>query len=357
MEVAMIIVAIDPGSTSTKLGVMKDNEIIKKSISHDRKEIDACHSIYEQKDFRFSIIKQILGDLLSKGEKIDAVVGRGGLMKPITGGVYRVNDKMIEDLKIGIMGQHAANLGGIIAKELADFYGCEAFITNPPVIDEMDDVARISGLRGIERKSMFHALNQKATALKVSKKINKKYEELNLIVAHLGGGVSIGMHAKGRVVDVNNALDGDGPFSPERSGSLPVDGVLELLKKGVYTIDELRMTVSRKGGLYSYLNTVDLKEVEKMIDNGDEKAKLYYEAMAYQIAKEIGALATVVKGEVDGIILTGGLVFSERFVKLIVERVSFLGEIFLEPGENEIEALIDAGIRVLTGEEMPKEYK
>lgn len=352
----MKIVAVDPGSTSTKIGIYDDGKLVKKSISHDRKEIDACSSIYEQKGFRFDIIKQILGDLLNPDEKIDAVVGRGGLMKPITGGIYRVNERMIEDLKIGVMGQHAANLGGIIAKELADLYGCEAFITNPPVIDELDPVARVSGLKGIERKSMFHALNQKATALKVSEMIGRDYKELNLIVAHLGGGISIGIHSKGRVIDVNNALDGDGPFSPERSGGLPVDGVLDLLKKGVYDIDGLRMVVSRKGGLYSYLGTVDLKEIEKRIDEGDENAKLYYEAMAYQVSKEIGALATVVMGKVDGIILTGGLAYSERFVKMIIDRVSFIGKVYVEPGENEIEALIDAGIRVLTGKEEPKEY-
>ncbi len=352
----MIVVAIDPGSTSTKIGVLKGNEITKRSISHDRKEIDACNSIYEQKGFRFNVIKQTIGELLNPVEKIDAVVGRGGLMKPIKGGVYRVNDRMIEDLKVGVMGQHAANLGGIIAKELADIYGCEAFITNPPVIDEMEPIAKVSGLKGVERKSMFHALNQKATALKVAEKIGKSYDELNLIVAHLGGGISIGIHSKGRVIDVNNALDGDGPFSPERAGGLPVDGVLELLKKGVYSIDELKMIVSRKAGLYSYLGTVDLREVEKMIDNGDENAKLYYEAMAYQVAKEIGALATVVSGNVDGIVLTGGLAFSERFLKLITDKVAFIGKIIIEPGENEIEALIDAGVRVLTGKEQPKEY-
>lgn len=352
----MLIVAIDPGSTSTKLGVLKGGKIIKKSISHDRKVIDACQTIYEQKDFRFSIIKQVLGELLDNTEKVDAVVGRGGLMKPIQGGVYKVNERMIEDLKVGVMGQHAANLGGIIARELSLIYGCEAYITNPPVIDEMLPIAKVSGFKGIERKSMFHALNQKAIALKVSEKLGKRYEDLNLIVAHLGGGISIGIHSKGKVVDVNNALDGDGPFSPERAGGLPVDGVLELLKRNIYTIEELRSVVSRKGGLYSYLNTIDLKEVEKMIDNGDENAKLYYEAMAYQVSKEIGALSTVVSGNLDGIVLTGGLAYSERFVRLITDRISFLGKIFVEPGENEIEALIDAGIRVLSGKEIPKEY-
>ncbi|MCX8084526.1 MAG: butyrate kinase [Calditerrivibrio sp.] len=352
----MIIIAIDPGSTSTKIGIFKDSNLFKQNIQHDRQEIDKYKNIIDQKDFRFSLIKQTLNNFLPYPTKVDVIIGRGGLIKPIKGGIYKVNEQMLHDLKVGVMGQHAANLGGIIAYELAKIYSCEAYITNPPVIDEMIPIAKVTGLKGIERKSMFHALNQKATAMKVSKKIGKSYEEVNLIVAHLGGGISVGIHSKGSVIDVNNALDGDGPFSPERAGSLPVDGVLELLKNGSYTIEELRNTVSRKAGLYSYLNTVDLREVEKMIDKGDENAKLYYEAMAYQVAKEIGALAPVVSGDIDGIILTGGLAHSERFINLIIDRIKFLGKIFVEPGENEIEALIEAGLRVLTGEETPKEY-
>lgn len=352
----MTIIAIDPGSTSTKVGVLQNNILVKETFNHDRKIIDSFRSIYEQKHFRVDIIKDFIEKKLSKTEQVKAVVGRGGLTKPIKGGVYRVNSNMLEDLKIGIMGQHAANLGGIIAKEIAEIYGCEAFITNPPVIDEMSDIAKVTGLKGTLRKSMFHALNQKSVALKISEKIGRDYKDINLIVAHLGGGISIGVHEKGEVTDVNNALDGDGPFSPERSGSIPVDEVIKLLKNGVYTADELKTKVSRKAGLYSYLGTTNLKEVEKMVDDGDKDAKLYYEAMAYQVAKEIGALATVVKGAVDGIILTGGLAFSEKFVKLISDRISFIGNIFLEPGENEIESLIDAGLRVATGKEEYLEY-
>lgn len=352
----MIIIAIDPGSTSTKLGILKDSFLKKHSISHDRKEIDACSSIYEQRGFRFNLIKRFVDSELSSTEKPDIIVGRGGLIKPIKGGVYRVNDRMVEDLKIGVMGQHAANLGGIIAKQFADFYCCEAVITDPPVIDEMHQLARVSGLDGVERKSMFHALNQKATARKVSKRLGRKYEDLNLIVAHLGGGISVGIHRKGEVIDVNNALDGDGPFSPERSGSLPVDGVIDLIKSGKYTPDELRAVVSRKGGLYSYINSINMKEIEERIANGDQKCKLYYDAMAYQVAKEIGALATVVNGEIDAIVLTGGLAFSERFVSIISDRVKFIGKVIVEAGENEIEALIDAGKRILTGEDVMKEY-
>lgn len=352
----MIIVAIDPGSTSTKVGILKDTILEKQSIFHDRKDIDACSSIYEQRRFRFNLIKQILGSGLNSTEKPDIIVGRGGLINPIKGGIYRVNDRMVEDLKVGVMGQHAANLGGILAKQFADFYCCEAVITDPPVIDEMHCLARISGLDGIERKSMFHALNQKATARKVAENMGKSYEELNFIVAHLGGGISIGIHRKGEVIDVNNALDGDGPFSPERSGSLPVDGVIDLIKSGKYTPDELKTIVSRKGGLYSYINSTDLKEIEDRIANGDERCKLYYDAMAYQIAKEIGALATVVNGEVDAIILTGGLAFSENFVSVISDRIKFISNVIIEAGENEIEALIDAGKRILTGEDVMKEY-
>lgn len=352
----MVILAIDPGSTSTKIGLLIGENIVKKTIYHDRKDIDAAATIYEQWGFRFNVIKQFIGDELSDNKKIDIVIGRGGLIKPIKGGVYRVNDLMINDLKIGLMGQHAANLGGVLAKHIAEIYGCEAVITDPPVIDEMDDLARISGLKGVERKSMFHALNQKAMAKKVAKKLGKRYEDLNLIVAHLGGGISIGIHKKGAVVDVNNALDGDGPFSPERAGGLPVAGVLELIKSGVYSVDELKQVVSRRGGLYSYLNSVDLKEIEKRITDGDLEAKLYYNAMAYQVAKEIGGLSTVVNGEVDAIVLTGGLAFSEKFTNIIRDRVKFISTVIVEPGENEIEALIDAAKRVLLGEEEIKEY-
>lgn len=352
----MLIIAIDPGSTSTKIGILQNNEIIKETFNHERSLIDSFETIYEQKDFRLKAIKDFLQKKLSKTEKVEAVVGRGGLTKPIKGGVYRVNEEMLKDLKIGVMGQHAANLGGIMAKEIARIYGCEAFITNPPVIDEMSEIAKVTGFKGTTRKSMFHALNQKSVALKVSQKIGKKYDEINLIVAHLGGGISIGIHQKGNVTDVNNALDGDGPFSPERAGSIPVDEVIKLIRKGLYTADELKNIVSRKAGLYSYLGTTDLKDVEKRIEDGDGEAKLYYEAMAYQISKEIGALSTVVNGNVDAIILTGGLAFSEKFVKLINERVSFIGKIFIEPGENEIEALIEAGLRVTTGQERYLEY-
>lgn len=352
----MSIIAIDPGSTSTKIGILKNNTLTKETFNHQRDIIDSFKTIYEQKQFRLDLIKDFIQKKLSKTEHIKAVIGRGGLTKPIKGGVYRVNSNMIEDLKIGIMGQHAANLGGIIAKEIAEIYHCEAFITNPPVIDEMSEIAKVTGLKGTTRKSMFHALNQKSVALKVSEKIDKNYEEINLIVAHLGGGISIGVHQNGAVTDVNNALDGDGPFSPERAGYIPVDEVIRLIKNGVYTADELKNIVSRKAGLYSYLGTTNLKEVEKRIDEGDEEANLYYEAMAYQVAKEIGALSTVVNGKVDGIILTGGLAYSEKFVKLIAHRVSFIGNIFLEPGENEIESLIDAGLRVITGKEQYLEY-
>lgn len=352
----MIIIAIDPGSTSTKIGILKNNILTKETFNHQREIIDSFKTIYEQKQFRLDLIKDFIQKKLSKNEHIKAVIGRGGLTRPIKGGVYRVNSKMVEDLKIGIMGQHAANLGGIIAKEIAEIYHCEAFITNPPVIDEMSEIAKVTGLKGTTRKSMFHALNQKSVALKVSEKIGKNYEEINLIVAHLGGGISVGVHQNGAVTDVNNALNGDGPFSPERAGYIPVDEVIRLIKKGIYTADELKDIVSRKAGLYSYIGTTDLKEVEKRIDEGDEEANLYYEAMAYQVAKEIGALSTVVNGKVEGIILTGGLAHSKKFVKLIAQRVSFIGKIFVEPGENEIESLIDAGLRVITGKEQYLEY-
>jgi len=352
----MNILIIDPGSTSTKVGIFHNKELIKENFKHERIEIEQFKTIIDQLEYRFNIIKHFIQNnhpTLS----FSAVIGRGGLIHPVEGGVYRVNNKMIEDLKAGINGQHASNLGGILAKRFAKHYQCEAFIADPVVVDEMMLIAKYSGLKGIERKSIFHALNHKATARKVANKIGKSYEEVNFIVAHLGGGISIGIHSKGKVIDVNNALDGDGPFSPERAGSLPVSGIKDYLARNNISIEELTKIVSKQAGLISYIGSVDMIKIEEDIKNSDRHKEEIVNAMAYQIAKEICSLTAAVNGNIDGIILTGGLAHSKYLIDLISKRVSFLGEIFVEPGENEIESLLMSAKLVLEGKIQINEYR
>jgi butyrate kinase len=264
---------------------------------------------------------------------------------------------MVEDLRMGLLGQHASNLGGILAREIASQLNIPAFIVDPVVVDEMEEVARLSGMPDIERISIFHALNQKAVARRAARDLGKSYEEANLIVAHLGGGISVGAHKKGRVVDVNNALDGEGPFSPERAGGLPAEGLLKLCFSGKYTMDEIKKKMVGKGGLVAYLKTNDAREVEKMIEEGNKEAELIYRAMAYQIAKEIGNCAAVLCGQVDAIVLTGGIAHSKMLTGWIKERVEFISQVMTYPGEDEMSALAEGGLRVLRGEEKAKEYK
>ncbi len=350
------ILAIDPGSTSTKVGVFYKNGLMKETISHDRDLIDSFENIFDQKDMRVSSIYAFLKSKGLSSVKFDAVVARGGLLKPIEGGVYLVSEAMLDDLRSGKYGVHAANLGGIIAHEFSVYFSCPAFIVDPPTIDEMDEVAKLTGFKDLTRKSKFHALNQRAAARKAAETLGKRYEEVNLIVAHMGGGVSIGAHKNGTVVDVNNALDGDGPYAVERTGSLPVGDLVRLIKDGIYTPDELLNIFSKKGGIYSYLGLTDMKKIESMIENGDRYARLIVDGFVYQIAKEIGSLACVLDGKVDGIVFTGGLAYSDYIIEKISNKVSFLAPIFVFPGEFEIETLIDGALRVLKGEEKAKDY-
>lgn len=352
------MLVINPGSTSTKIAVFDDlNPVFVETLRHSSEELAPYNTIFEQYEFRKNVILNALKEKNVPIESLNAVVGRGGLLKPIEGGTYNVNEKMIEDLKIGVQGQHASNLGGVIAYEIAKSVNIPAFIVDPVVVDEMDEIARISGMPEIQRKSIFHALNQKAVAKRYAKEHGKKYEELNLIVAHLGGGISVGAHRKGRVVDVNNALDGEGPFSPERTGSLPVGDLVKLCFSGKYTLDEIKKKITGKGGLMAYFGTNDARDVEKMMVEGNKEAELVYKAMAYQVAKEIGMCATVLKGEVDAVILTGGLAYGKTFVEWIKERISFIAPVVVYPGEDEMLALAEGGLRVLRGEEIAKEYK
>jgi len=349
---------INPGSTSTKIGVYEDEkEVLVVTLRHSSEEIGKFQGIYEQFNFRKEVILNALKENNFDISTLDAIVGRGGLLKSIEGGTYAVNEAMLNDLKIGVQGQHASNLGGIIANEIGKSLDIPAFIVDPVVVDEMMDVARISGIPEIERKSIFHALNQKAVAKRYAKEIDKKYEELNLIVAHMGGGISVGAHKAGKVIDVNNALDGDGPFSPERSGGLPVGDLVKMCFSGKYSIEDIKKKINGKGGLVAYLNTNDAKEVGDKAEAGDEKYKLIFEAMGYQVAKEIGKCAAVLKGEVDAIILTGGIAFGKSTVNYIKERVEFICPVVVYPGEDELLALAEGGLRVLNHQEEAKEYK
>lgn len=352
------LLVINPGSTSTKIAVFEDENIIfSETLRHSVEELSKYEHVKDQYQFRLDIILDTLKKNNIDINTFSAIVGRGGLLKPIEGGTYKVNDKMIEDLNSLDLGEHASDLGGILAYGIANKIGVEAYIVDPVVVDELQDVARISGLKDIERISIFHALNQKAVARRHARIKGEKYEDLNLIVVHLGGGISVGAHYKGRVIDVANALNGDGPFSPERSGGLPVGDLVNLCYSGKYTCEEMKKKLVGKGGLVSYLDTNSAIEVCEKIKKGDEYAKLVYYAMAYQVAKEIGACAAVLKGQVDGILLTGGIAYDQVFTDWIKDMVSFISEVYIYPGEDELTALAEGALRVLKGEEAAKEYK
>ncbi|MGC9312831.1 MAG: butyrate kinase [Sediminispirochaetaceae bacterium] len=352
------ILVINPGSTSTKIAVFEgEKEILNKTIRHDSKELSRFETITDQYDFRADIIKESLKQEGISPDSFDAVIGRGGLLRPIPGGVWAVNEQMISDLREGVSGQHASNLGGLIAHEIAEVSHAPSMIADPVVVDEMEDVARISGHPELPRLSIFHALNQKAVARRAAKELRRPYEEINLIIAHMGGGISVGAHVKGKVIDVNNALNGEGPFSPERSGTLPAGLLVELCFSGKYGKKEIMKMLKGNGGYMAYLGTADGREVEKRVNDGDKEADLIFRAMVYQVAKEIGALSTTMQGRVDGIILTGGLAYSELMTSRIKERVEFLGRVFVYPGEGEIEALRDSALRVLRKETGAQNYK
>jgi len=353
------ILAINPGSTSTKIAVFENSkQVFLKNIKHTSEELAPFSKISEQYEFRKKIILKELIDANIDINLIKVVVGRGGLVKPIPSGVYTVNERLKEDLKIGILGEHASNLGGLIADDIAhSINNAQAYIADPVVVDELEPLARISGHPEFERISIFHALNQKAIARTHAKQVGQKYEEMNLIVAHLGGGISVGAHKQGRVIDVNQALDGEGPFSPERSGTLPVGALAKLCFSGKYTLSEIKKMITGQGGFVAYLGTNDAYEVEKNAEAGDEKAKLIQDAMAYQVAKEIGSMSTVLSGQVDAILLTGGIAYGKPFVNEVKKRVSHLAEVFVYPGEDEMKALAMNGLMVLEGEVEPLVYK
>jgi butyrate kinase len=352
------ILVINPGSTSTKLAIFEnEKEVLKDTIRHSAEELSPFERITDQYEFR----KRVIMDFIKKAgydiKYFDAVVGRGGLVQPIPSGTYEVDEKMLQELREGKYGEHASNLGALIANELAKEAGVKAYIVDPVVVDEMMEVAKYSGHPDFVRKSIFHALNQKAMARRVARELGKKYEDINVIVSHMGGGISIGAHKKGKVVDVNNALDGDGPFTPERSGTLPMTQLIDLCYSGKYTFNEVRKLIKGKGGLVAYLGTNDALKVQKKVESGDEYATLVYKAMAHQIGKWIGKMAAALDFEVDAIVLTGGLAYDKDFlVPWIKEMVSFIAPVYVYPGGDEERALAEGVLRVLRGEEQAKKY-
>ena len=353
-----LILAINPGSTSTKISVYEDTkEVFTKTLRHSNEELAPYKNVIDQLEFRKETIKAALKENNIDINTLAIIVGRGGLVKPIPSGVYEVNQAMIEDIRTGKNGEHASNLGAIIANELAqEVGGIKALIADPVVVDELEPVARISGHSAFPRISIFHALNQKAIAKLYAKNNGKEYKDLNIIVAHLGGGVSVGIHSKGRVIDVNDALRGEGPFSPERSGGLPAAAVVDACFSGKYTEKQIRKMISGEGGVVSYLGTNSFMDVENRVNAGDPEAILINEAFAYQLAKEIGAMATVVEGKVDAIIITGGIAYNKDLMEIVKRKVQFIAPVSIYPGEDEMGALAGNGLAILNGTEEVKVY-
>lgn len=351
------ILAINPGSTSTKVSLFNEKEeVATRTIRHSTEEIGQFDGVMKQKAFRMELI---LSFLLEEGfavETLRAVVGRGGLLKPIPGGTYLVEKDMLKDLEEEKYNTHASNLGAVLAYEIAELAGVEAYIVDPVVVDELNDVARISGLKGIDRRSVVHALNQKAVARRVLREKGKTYEASRLIVAHMGGGSSIAAHDQGQMIDVVNGLDGEGPFTPERTGGLPLYDFAKMILEENLNLDDVKKRLAGKGGVYAYLKEIDLRNVIERIDNGDEEARLILEAMTYQLAKAIAEMAAVLKGRVDLIILTGGIAYAKLVIEQITERVDWIAPVIVHPGEMEMEALFEGVIRVLNNEEQVKHY-
>ena len=353
------ILTINPGSTSTKIALFENDQLrFERNIAHNSEDLKKIGAIPEQFSFRKQLVEDVLYKENISLSDIDIVIGRGGLVKPIESGVYRVNSRLKEDLKAGIMGQHASNLGGLIAAAIAEqIPGVEAYIVDPVVVDELSDVARLGGHPLFPRKSIFHALNQKAVARMYAQERGIPYEQLNLIVAHMGGGVSVGAHRKGRVIDVNNALNGSGPFSPERSGTLETGLLVDICFSGEYSKTDVQKMLSGQGGIVAYLGHSNTKKVVDDALNGDKRSELIIQAFCYQVAKEIGAMGTVLSGRVDAILLTGGIAYSDYICQEIIQRVSFIAPVVTYPGEDEMRALAVSGLAVLLEECHPKEYK
>lgn len=352
------IIVINPGSTSTKIALYLDEqETFTENIHHSPEDLRVFPNILSQFEFRIKTIQEQLEKNNIDINSVDAFVARGGLLKPIPSGTYIVDDAMIADLKKGVQGEHASNLGGLLAARFAQQIGKPAFIVDPVVVDEMDDIARLSGHPELPRKSIFHALNHKAVGRKAAAQLGKRYDEVNLVIAHLGGGISVAAHKHGLVVDVNNALDGEGPYTPERSGTLPAGDLVRLCFSGKYDQQTIYKMIKGRGGVVAYLGVNDMQEVKRRMNDGDEFAKRVYLGLAYQLSKAIAALSVVFKGDIDGIVLTGGVAYDGTFINWVKDRCSFLAPILVFPGEEEMEALAFGALRVLKNEEKAKQYK
>ncbi|MHC5247059.1 butyrate kinase [Enterococcus sp. LJL90] len=352
-----IVLVINPGSTSTKVALFAEGQhLAEESISHSKKELAQYKGVIQQRSFREAEIQRFLDQQTIDQQDIAAVVGRGGLVDPVPGGTFLVDEKMLADILSEKNGSHASNLGAILANDFAEKFGVKAYIVDPVVVDEFTPVARISGLKGIERRSVGHPLNQKAVARKILAEIGKSYKTSSVVVAHLGGGISVGAHQNGRIIDLSNGLDGEGPYTPERTGALPVTPfVAKVLQEGL-TLPEVKKTIAGNGGLSSYLDEIDIRVIEKRIQAGDEEAQYYIDGMCYQIQKEIGAMAAVLHGKVDRIILTGGVSYSKNIVAKITEGVAWIAPVAVAPGEMEMEALYAGAQRVLDGSEAAQVY-
>lgn len=357
------VLVVNPGSTSTKVAVYDDEDpLFVENLRHPAHVLAAYVHIADQYPFRRDAVLVLLEEQKVEIASLDAVVGRGGILRPVPSGTFRVDARMVDELRHPVGREHASNLGAIIANDIASRASVPAFVVDPVSVDELDPIARISGLPEIERRSISHALSLKATAHRVAEDLGRSYQELNLVGVHLGGGITVSAHRRGRMVDVNQALDGTGPFAPERAGGLPVGDVVRMCyghppyQGARPSYEEMSKNIVGRGGLVAHLGTNDGIEVERRIDGGDAHARLVYEAMAYQIAKEIGLMATVLKGKVDAIYVTGGLAYSARLIAWVEERVSWIAPFLLYPGENEMLALAQGALRVLSGEERAKEY-
>lgn len=356
-----LILVINPGSTSTKLAIFEDEkELFSESIIHQPTDLERFSSTLEQLEYRTNLTEKFIAYSRYNLEDFSAMVGRGGVLPPMPGGTYLVNERMVDDLKYRTQADHPSNLGGLIVYNLSFKVNKDGkpmpLVVDPVSVDEFDLVAYVTGLPEIKRRCLSHSLNMKAVVRKVCKDLSIPYEDSRFVVVHLGSGISVSPMVGGRIIDVNNANEG-GPFSCDRAGALPTVSLVSLCFSGAYTHDELIQRLTLRGGLYAHLGTKDLREVEQRVEGGDGKAKLVYDAMVYQIAKEIGAMATVLHGQLDGIVLTGGMSFSSHLVEEIKKRVSFLGGVYVYPGEEEMRALVLGALRVLRGEEKAKVYR
>ena len=355
MEKTRHILAVNVGSTSTKVAFYRDEErLIQETLTYSAADLAGYKDLKDQLSLREAGLRTFIEKNNIDMNRVDLVISRGGLGRPGPAGAYRVNPAMCEDLLQGRYGKHPSALGPSMAMGLSRQYGMPAVVIDPPSTDEFQPLARISGLPDIERKSAFHALNQKAAARKAARRLNKRYEEANLVVAHLGGGITIGAHQKGLVIDCTHGLT-EGPFSPERAGALPTQDLVDLA--GRMSPKDLSKRLVGQGGLAAYLGTTNAVDVEAAVKKGDTKAEAIYRAMAYQIAKDIGAMAAVLAGEVDGVVLTGGLAHSAMLTSWVEQRTKFIASVFIFPGEDEMEAMAGGALRILRGEETPRDYR